>query len=111
MPLRQQTLDGETLNYNPSPSSLSSLSKVDPPVYKFTVVFKPVSGGVTLEKVFLQDCMRDGRSVWDRAYLAAAHQTPFEIGVHLSTDKQEETRKGIDGSDEWRVDELCEGVH
>lgn len=109
MPLRQQTLFGETLSYNPTPSCSSSLSRVDPPVCKFSVVFEPVSGGVTSETVYIQDCTRDGRSAPERAYLAAAQQTPFEIGLHLSTDRQEETTKSIDGSDEWRVDDLIEG--
>lgn len=103
MPSKQQTLSGEILDYEPS--SPGSSSNPDPPVCGFLVIFRPASGGVTSENVYIQDCPRDGMSPQKRAYLAASHQTPFDIGQVMDIDRQEKTKWSIDASDEWRVDD------
>lgn len=105
MPLRQQTLFGETLIRNPSPSSSTSLSRPDPPVRKYRVIFDASSGGITSENIFLQDCKRDGRSLSERARIAANHQSPYDIARVRKVVTVEETERSIDGSDEWRVAE------
>jgi hypothetical protein len=105
MPLRQQTLFGEVLSYNPTPSSSSSLSRVDPPVCLFRVIFDAESGGITSEKLFLQNCRRDGWSLRERAHIAAEHQSPYDVARVREVTNEEETDISIDESDEWRVAE------
>lgn len=105
MPLKQQTLSGEMLSYNPTPSSSSSLSKPDPPVCLFRVIFDASSGGITSEKLFLQDCERDGRSLRERAHIAAEHQSPYGVAHVRKVVKMEERDGPIETSDEWRVAE------
>lgn len=109
MPLRQQTLDGELLSYNPSPSCSSSLSIPDPPVCVFRVVFDAESGGITSEKVWLQDGERNGLSLYERAHIAAENQSPYGVAHVRDVFKKEETTRSIDVSDEWRVDEVLDG--
>ncbi len=105
MPLKQQTLDGEILSHNPTPSCSSSLSRLDPPVCLFRVIFDAESGGITSEKLFLQDGDRDGRSLRERAHIAAEHQSPYGIARVRKVVKMEERNGPIEDSDEWRVSE------
>ena len=101
MQVKQLTLTGEVLDYLPSPPP----KKANPPVYKYIVVFE-VNGYQELEKVYIQDCTRDGMGAYERAGLAAMHQTPFEQVHNIRTIKKEETAKSVENSDEWRVDAI-----
>lgn len=101
MHLKQQTLDGEILEHLPSPPP----EKLDPPVCKYQVVFEPAcSACLELEKVFIQDCDRDGMTARERAEIAARHQSPFDIVCVRDISKVEETVKNIEASDEDFVD-------
>ncbi|WP_431359017.1 hypothetical protein [Halovenus amylolytica] len=64
-----------------------------------------MSGGITSEKIWLQDCERDGLSLQERAHIAANHQSPYDVAQVRKVEMIEETERSIDGSDEWRVSE------
>ena len=101
--MMQQTLDGRLL----SPDTAEAL-RYTPPVfvYAFLVEFYAENSEVW-ERVKMENREINGRSVNDRAILAAYHQSPYGDIQAYKVTRFEET----DGSytDEWRVEELLDG--
>jgi len=99
--MKQQTLTGDVLNRLPAPKP-----DLDDPVCKYYVNFRPECNpdAIEYEKVFIQDCKRDGKTAEQRAKDAAWDQTPFDIYMYVSVRKMEETDRTVEASDECRVD-------
>jgi len=101
--MKQQTLDGEILGYLPdSPSD----RQLDDSVYKFNVFFRLRSDVeiIEMERVYIQDCERQGVSAVQRARFAAMEQTPFDVGQFVRVERAEETDWAPDTPGERRAE-------
>ncbi|WP_135855099.1 hypothetical protein [Halorussus salinus] len=102
--MKQQTLSGKVLTYLPSPSDFEP---IEPPICRYCVVFRPATGGLTDETVFIQDDIREingyETSPSERAIIAASIQTPYIIQEVTGVVEDKVTTRKFEASDEPRV--------